>query len=366
MKQRVIALMRKEFIHIIRDLRSLAIIFLLPILMVIIYGYAVTFDVKEIRLAVLDESRSLESRRLSESLTASRYFLLVARLQSREEIEPLFLERRARAVLIIPRSFAQDLVAGSAQVQAVIDAADASTAVVAVNYLRSGLLQHSLTLNEAAFRPPMRIEPRVWYNPDLKSTFFIVPGLIAVIMMMICALLTSVTIARERETGTMEQIFVSPVHPWEIIIGKMSPYVILALLDGLGILLFARLVFKVPFRGSSLLFLALSIIFVVASLSIGLMISTRAKTQQAAMMIALLSTLMPSLLLSGFLYPIASLPKLLRVISVVVPAKYFLIIDRGIILKGAGMSQLLEPTLFLTLFSLVLMGISIKTFKMHF
>ncbi len=363
MTRRIAALIRKEFLHITRDLRSLAVVFLMPVLMILIYGYAVTFDIREITLAVLDSSRSAESRELIRSLTGSGYFKLTAVIDRRSEIEPLFLERRARAVLVIPADYTEELQKGRAEVQIIIDGADANTATVAANTLRSALMHYSLDNVAVGFQPPLRIESRVWYNPDLKSTHFIVPGLIAVIMMMICALLTSVTIARERETGTMEQILVSPIRPFEFMIGKMTPYVLLALLDGLFVILFSRLVFGVPFRGSEPLFAALSVLFVSASLSIGLLISTVVRTQQAAMMIALISTIMPSLLLSGFLYPIPSLPWVLRLISYAVPAKYFLVIDRGIILKGIGFSALHRQTLFLLVFNAVFLTLSIKNFK---
>ena len=365
MRRRLAALIRKEFIHILRDMRSLTIIFLMPVIMILVYSYAITFDIKDIQLALLDESRSPESRRLVEHLTGSHYFVIADEVISRNEIEGTFLNRRAIAVLIIPNTYAADLRTGMiAPVQIVVDGSNANTAVIAVNYLRSALLNYSLKLNPQ-FPQPLRIEPRVWYNPDLKSTHFIVPGLLAVIMMMVCALLTSVTIAREHETGTMEQIFVSPIHPYEIVVGKITPYILLAMLDGFAVLLFARLVFDVPFRGSALLFVALSIVFVYASLSIGLLISTRVRTQQAAMMFSLLSTMLPSFLLSGFLYPIASLPKVLRLISHVVPAKYFLTIDRGIILKGIGFSHLYEPTLFLFIFGTIVLAASISSFKSH-
>lgn len=364
MRTRIAALIRKEFIHIVRDPRSLMIIFLMPVLMVLMYGYAINFDIRDLKIGLLDESRTPESRQLIERLTSSHYFIVTGSLTCRDEIEDGFLKRRFLAALMIPVSYASDLrTQPSTAVQVIVDGSNANSATVAVNYLRSALLQYSLNLNVPGFQPPVRIEPRVWYNPDLKSTHFIVPGLIAVIMMMVCAMLTSVTIARERETGTMEQIFVSPIHPVEIVIGKIAPYVLLALLDGLGIILFSRWVFNVPFRGSALLFLLLAVVFVYASLSIGLLISTRVKTQQAAMMFSMLITILPSILLSGFIYPIASLPKVLKAITFIIPAKYFLIIDRGIILKGMGFSHLVEPTLFLFVFGTLLLSISIKNFK---
>ncbi|RPH97067.1 MAG: ABC transporter permease [Calditrichaeota bacterium] len=366
MSKRIRALMQKEFIHIIRDPRSLAIIFLLPILMVLLYGYAINFDIRDIKIAVLDQDQSSTSRSLAEYLTSSGYFLVSSNIMDRDEIEDLFLDRRVQAVLIIPPGFSKQNQRDSADgVQIIIDGSNANTATVAINYLRLALLQYSTSqnLNAAGISIPFQIEPRIWYNPDLKSTHFIVPGLISIILMMVCAMLTSVTIARERETGTMEQIFISPIRPIEIIVGKLFPYVGIALLDAAGVLLFSYLIFNVPFRGSILLFFALTVVFIYASLSIGLLISTKAKTQQVAMLMSMVATILPSILLSGFIYAIASIPRVLQLISYIVPAKYFLIIDRGIILKGIGFSLLVEPTLFLFIFGSLLLLISLKNFK---
>ncbi len=210
---------------------------------------------------------------------------------------------------------------------------------------------------------PVDIKPRILYNPDLKSTDFIVPGLTVVIMMMICTLLTSLTIARERETGTMEQILVSPIRPVEFIIGKIAPYTLLALLDAACIIGFSTLVFKVPFRGSVLLLLMLSILFIFAALSIGVLISTRAKTQQEAMIASNVTFELPSLLLSGFIYPISSLPIVLQIISNFIPTRHFIIINRGIMLKGVDFSALYMQSLFLLLFATALLGISVFRFK---
>ncbi len=208
----------------------------------------------------------------------------------------------------------------------------------------------------------MTLQPRVWYNPDLKSAHFIVPGLVAVIMMMICALLTSVTVARERESGTMEQILVSPIRSVEIIIGKTLPYVVLALVDAIVVVIFAQLVFDVPFRGDPLWLLFFSIIYVYACLSFGIFISARVATQQVAMMSAMLATMLPSILLSGFIFPILSMPKILQLASYVVPAKYYLVIIRGIMLKGLGSEWLWTPALFLAAFGTLLLIISVRRF----
>ncbi|HQG46346.1 MAG TPA: ABC transporter permease, partial [bacterium] len=214
-------------------------------------------------------------------------------------------------------------------------------------------------------QPPIELQPRVWYNPDLNRVNFIVPGLVAIIMMLICALLTSVTVARERETGTMEQILVSPVRALEIIAGKTLPYILLAFLAGLLVILFAWIWFGVPFRGEPLWLLFYALIFIYTCLSLGIFISARVPNQQLALMFAMVSTFLPSILLSGFIFPVASMPRLLQYLSYIVPAKYFLVIIRGLMLKGVEGAQLWQPALFLLAFGTVLILISVKRFKIN-
>jgi len=365
MKPRIIPIIQKEFIHIVRDPRSLTIIFLLPILMILLYGYAITFDIKEIKLGILDYDRTSASRELVERLTSSSYFKMVTGLQNRAEIEDAMLQRRLLAALVIPAGYARMIkTLPQTQLQLLIDGAHSNSATIAMNYIKSFLLTYSLEINPQLL-PPIQLEPRVWYNPDLKSSVFIVPGLVAVIMMLICALLTSVTIARERETGTMEQILVSPIRPVEIIFGKIAPYILLAFLDAVVIIFFARVIFHVPFRGNPLLLILGAIVYIYASLSLGVFISARAKTQQIAMMLAQLSTTLPSVMLSGFIFPILSMPKVLQIISYLVPAKYFLIIIRGIMLKGIGLSYFYHQIIFLLAFGTILLLISVKRFKIN-
>lgn len=364
MKPRIIAIMQKELLHIIRDPRSLVIAFLLPIMMVLLYGYAITFDIKEIRLGILDEDRTPASRELIQKLTRSNYFKITAELASRQEIEPGLLRRHFIAALVIPLDYAKKLqITPQTQVQLIVDGANSNTATVAINYAKSFFMTYSLELNTQILGTPLKLQPRVWFNPDMKSVHFIVPGLVAVIMMLICALLTSITITRERETGTMEQILVSPIRPYEIIFGKIAPYVILALLDAILVLISSRLIFNVPFRGNPLLLVLFSVFYVYAALSLGVFISARAKTQQVAMILAQLITTLPAIMLSGFIFPILSLPIVLQIISYLVPAKYFLIIIRGIMLKGIGISYFYQPAIFLVAFGTVLLLASVNRFK---
>jgi ABC-2 type transport system permease protein len=364
MNMRLLAVLRKEFIHIRRDPRSLTIIILLPIVMILMYGYAITFDIKDIKIGILDQDRTVASREAVQQLTRSNYFRITRDLQRREEIEPAMLRRQIVAALVIPAGFDHDLrTRPQTPVQVLVDGSNPTLATVAINYIRTFFVTYSLQLNVQYLRPPVDLQPRVWYNPDLKSTHFIAPGLVAVIMMLICALLTSATIARERETGTMEQILVSPIRSREIIIGKTFPYMLLALIDAIVVVVFAWLVFNVPFRGQPLLLLVLSLVYIYACLSLGIFISARVKTQQVAMMVAQVATTLPSILLSGFIFPLVSLPWLLQVISYIVPAKYYLIIIRSIMLKGVGFAALWQPSLFLFFFGTFMLVVSMKRFK---
>lgn len=356
--------MCKEFVHIRRDGRSLLILFLMPLLMILLYGYAINFDIKEFKIGLLDQDATSASRMLVDKLTRSNYFKIAHTLSDRAEIERLLKRREVQAVLIIPRGYGKELQrhAGS-DIQLVVDGSNANTALIAGSYLQSFCVAYSAPLDDASLQPAIGIRPRILYNPDLKSTDFIVPGLSVVIMMMICTLLTSLSIARERESGTMEQILVSPIHPLEIIIGKVAPYILLALLDAASIIAFSVVLFQVPLRGSALLLLLLSICFIYAALSIGVLISSRARSQQTAMIAANVTFELPSLLLSGFIYPISSLPIVLQVVSHLIPTRHFILINRGIMLKGLDFSFFYTETLFLLLFGSLLLALSVLRFK---
>lgn len=366
MKPRVFAILYKEFIHILRDPRSLILVFLWPLLMILLYGYAITFDIKHIGIGVLDQDHTPRSRQLIQKLTSSDYFQVTQFLSSRKQIEDGFKRQTFRLVLIIPPRFHEDLFGKEkTEVQLIVDGSDANTATIAINYLKMFFLLYSLEQQSQIGFQPVEIAPRVWYNPELKSSHFIVPGLVAIILMMVCTLLTSVTIARERETGTIEQILVSPIHAGEMVVGKVLPYILLSFLDALLVMVFSIFVFGVPFRGNPVIFLLGILAFEYVALSLGVLVSIRAKTQQVAMITAMVTTFLPTFLLSGFIFPIASFPKVLRIISIFVPARYFLLIVRGVMLKGVGWPVLWKPFLILLFFGIVLMGISIKRFKLH-
>jgi ABC-2 type transport system permease protein len=362
MSSRIIPLIRKEFIHIRRDFRTLIIVFAMPVVMLMMYGYAINMEIQNIDMAVLDYSQSPVSRDLVRAFQGSKFFTVRYFDGSESRMEELFLQRQAQIALIIPRDFAETIAQPIATaVQVVIDGSDSNSAQAIRNY--AGLVLQVYNA-ERGIAMPFEVQTTIQYNPTLKSAYFFVPGLVALILMMISALLTSITIAREKETGTMEQILVSPVRPFEIIVGKVVPYIFLAFMDGIIILLVSRFWFNVPVIGSVALILGASLLFVLVALAIGLFISTRARTQQVAMMAALTSSLLPTIMLSGFIFPIASMPKLLQLVTYIVPARYFLPIIRGVMLKGNTVAEIGVFLLVLAGMGVFFLIVSARKFKM--
>ncbi len=365
MRRRLLAIIRKEFTHIFRDWRTLLIIILMPILMIVLYGYAITLDMRNITFGVIDDARTPESRALVEAFSQNGFFKPLGKEVQRDDIEHLFMRRDALLVIVIPRNFSSDLEPGKgAKVQLIIDASDSNVGTFISNYSEQVLQKYNRRLNGEL---PLlyEISPRIFYNPDMNSTYFFVPGLVALILMLISALLTSIAITREKETGTLEQILVSPVHSREIILGKVFPYIFLGLFNAAIILISSRLLFDVPMRGSILLLGLFSLIYVFVALSFGLVISTVAKTQLAAMFITIMATILPTIMLSGFIFPISSMPTMLQYVANVIPATYFLIIIRGIMLKGVGLAELWPQALILTGLGIVLIVNSIRRFSMR-
>ncbi|MDY6832322.1 MAG: ABC transporter permease [Thermodesulfobacteriota bacterium] len=360
---RLVPLMRKEFIHIFRDRRSLMILFLMPLMMMFVFGYAINMDVKNIRLGICDLSRTPESRALVETVDASPYFDIKARYTDPRQTAGLFEQRAIRAAVIIPRNLVRAMAGAGEPVVAVItDGTDANTATLAQNYLESLLLERSLEAGGAG--QPVRIKTRILYNPDMESAHFVVPGIVALLLIMIGALLTSVTIAREKETGTMEQILVSPIQPHEVVLGKAVPYLVLAFGIAVFIIIFGHLWFSVPMLGSWSYLMVACLLYLVTSLAIGLLISTLVATQQVAMMLSLVATLLPSVMLSGFVFPVASMPLPLQGISQVIPATHFLVIIRGIMLKGNGPADLWPSALAMVAVGVLFITIAIRRFRL--
>ena len=356
---------RKEFCHILRDFRSLIIVLAMPVMMTFLYGYAINMDVENIVMAVVDFDRTSESRGLIDRFYRSRYFSMSSARVNMRDPEQLLRSGQATAILYVKPGFGMALGKGEPfELGMTVDGSDVSLAAAVQNYsnaIVSGYLRQRLP--EGYELLGVRISPKVLYNPDLKSAHFFVPGLVAIILLMVSALLTSITIAREKETGTLEQLLTAPVKPPEILIGKLLPYILIAFLDGVFILAFARLVFGVPFVGSHILLLVFGLIYVAAALSIGIVISSLVDTQQLAMMIALISTMLPSVMLSGFIFAIKNMPVVLQLISHIVPATYFITIIRGIMLKGAGLGVLATQAAALIALMSVLLFVASKSFK---
>ena len=363
--RKIAIIARKEFKHILRDVRSLVIAILMPIMMTLLYGYAINLDIKNIKLGVLDFDRTSESRELINRFYHSGYFIEAESTPELSNPEEVLKLTDAHAVIILEPGFARAL-RNRTEYQAglLLDGADANLAAAAANYA-SAIFQTYLfeSLPQGTVIPGVTLSRQVLYNPDLKSSHFFVPGLIGVILMMISALLTSITIAREKETGTMEQLLTSPVSPRQIIIGKVIPYIGLALLDGLLVYAFAVWHFGVPMTGSNALLFLFGVIYVIAALSLGVLISTLVKTQQLAMMVALTVTMLPSVMLSGFVFEIKNMPIVLQYLADIIPATYFILIIRGIMLKGSGIEVLWPQTAALVVLTLALLGVAAKKFS---
>ncbi len=365
-RTRLLAIARKEWLQIRRDARSLYLAFVLPLLLLMLFGYAISFDIRNIRLAVFDQSRTAASRELIESFERSGYFSLIGQLDRLGDADRMLAEGRAKLVLVIPPSFAADLGSGrSAVVQLLLDGSDANTATIAQNYADAIVAGYStrVILRGRAVTLPVRAENRVWYNESLESRNMIVPGLVAVIMSIIAAMLTALTIAREWERGTMEQLAATPVHRLEVVIGKLLPYIGIGLFDVALATALGLVIFHVPFRGSVLLLAAMTLMFLIGALGLGMFISAAMKSQVLATQVAMIATFLPALLLSGFIFSIATMPWILRVVSRVVPARYYVTVTKGIFLKGIGMDVLLVDGVAMVIFAAVGLGLAIRVFR---
>jgi len=371
MNSRLVSIIRKEFIQIFRDPRTLVLIIVMPMLQLFLLGYAATTDVKNISLAVWDQSHSPQARALLDAFRSANYFSIDYSVGSDQEYRDLIESGEIRAALIIPPDYEQRLLEGKAQVSLVLDGSDATVGGTALNtakligqsYATKILTeQAALTGRPSAFNPPLEVRTQVWYNPDLIAAYFNVPGVIGMILYFITALLTASAIVRERERGTIEQLIVTPIRSWELVVGKILPYSILALIDMLEVLIIGHWWFKVPIKGDLGLVFALSGLFLVSSLGIGLFASTIANTQQEAF-ITVMVTMLPSIFLSGFFFPIEAMPKLLQYVSAIVPLRYYLVIIRALLLKGVGFAALQKEVLALTIFAIVIMGAASLRFR---
>ncbi|MFC5411240.1 ABC transporter permease [Larkinella bovis] len=362
---RFMAFVKKEFFHILRDRRTLLILFGLPLVQVLLFGFALTNEIKNARIAILDNDKSPHSQQITSKLLSSGYFQLRENLRSNADLERAFRRGDIKLAVVFPTGFTSDFEHGrSAQIQLLADATEQNTAISLTNYA-SAIIRDYTTGLSPNVQPPMTIDvrSRMVFNPELKGAFVFVPGVMAMVLLLVSALMTSVTIARERETGTLEVLMVSPLTQGQILLGKVVPYLLLSFINGCIIIALGVFALKVPLNGSLVLLLAETLLFIFLALSIGIFISSLVETQLVAMFASLMAMLLPTIFLSGFIFPIESMPKPLQLVSSIIPAKYFITIVKGIMIKGAGLRYLWQPTLVLVGMSLFFMGLSIRNLK---
>jgi len=362
-----IAFVKKEFFHILRDKRTLFILLGMPIVQIIIFGFALTTEVKNAKFAVLDQSQDVATKEIINELNASRYFDLVKSIKNYTDIEQLFRRSEVKLVIVFPSSFNSDLQHFNAtQVQLVADASDPNTATTLTGYATTIIKDYQQRLMQDKKLPySINTTARMLYNPQLKGAYSFVPGVMAMVLMLVCTMMTAITIVREKETGTMEIMLVSPIQPLKIIIAKAVPYLLLSVINITSILLLSVFVLDVPIKGNLLLLMSESILFTITCLSFGLLISSVTESQQTAMFISLTGMFLPTVMLSGFMFPIENMPLPLRLISNVVPAKWFYSIVKSVMIKGLSFGSVMKETSILAGMTVLLLALSIKKFKIR-
>ncbi len=366
MKQFLI-FVKKECLHIWRDPRTLFILIWMPIVQIILYGFALTNEIKDSKIAIFDQSEDHATAKISDEISASRYFHVVRYLHSYRDIEATFKQGKIRLAVVFPKNFEYDLLhSNQAEIQLIADASDPNTANTLTNYITSIINDYQQSLTPDQSLPyTITTQVRMLYNPELKGAYNFVPGVMAMVLMLVCAMMTSMAIVREKEMGTMEVILVSPLKPFRIIIAKTVPYLFVSVVNIACILLLSVYALGVAVAGNLWLLIGESILFTITSLSIGILISNGAKTQQAAMFTSIMSLFLPTLLFSGFLFPVENMPIPLQIISNVVPSKWYYIIVKEIMIKGLGFSAVWKETLILLGMNLLLLTISIRNFKIR-
>jgi len=368
--KRVSAITKKEFIQIIRDYRSLGLAIFNPILLLCLFGFALSLDVNNVPLIIWNQDKSQISQEFILNFKNSQYFKIVGYFDNYTQLQNYIDRRKALMAMVIPKDFSKFIQLNQpAPVQLLVDGSDSNTATIAMGYVNAVVEKYNVQfINDAVSKlgiknlSPIDLRPRVWFNEDLKSKNYIIPGLIAVIMMMIAAQLTSITVAREWERGTMEQLISTPIRRGELILGKFIPYFLIGFFDLLVAVAMAQFVFVVPLRGSLILLLILSSIFLAGALGQGMYFSIVAKNQRLATQMTLLTTFLPTFMLSGFVYPIYNMPKVIQVITYIFPARYFISILKGIYLKGEGLNILWLQVLFLLLFAVTMIVLAYRRF----
>lgn len=361
------AFVKKEFYHILRDRRTLLFMFGLPVVQILLFGFALSNEVKNAKIAIFDPSQDEATQTLVARMDASRYFTVVRNISSDAEIEDVFRKGQAKLVVVFPTNFREELLhTNTAQIQLVADATDTNTATTITNYAASIIRDYQDELLGTMKLPyTIKVETRMLYNPQLKSAFNFVPGVMAMVLMLLSALMTSVAIVREKEMGTMEILLVSPMKPLLVVLTKAIPYLVLSFINVIVILLLSVFVLEMPINGSLVLLLLECLLYIFASLALGLLISSATNSQQVAMFISLVGLMMPTIIFSGFMFPIENMPIPLQVISNIIPAKWFYIIVKSVMIKGLGLFAIWKETLILVGMTVFLMGISVARFKVR-
>ncbi len=372
MNARVLAIAKKEIIQLFRDKKSLVMICLFPVLQLLLFGNVVANDVKNIKFAVFDQDRSGASRQLVMKIEQSGFFINQSPAISYQDLEEKLNSGRIKIGLVIPKGFHRDILAeDNPALQVLIDGTDSNTASIARNYFLNIINSFAEKLRkerlrssgqQSAFNPPFILKYRIYYNPELRTINYMIPGITALVLLIITTLLTALSVVKEKELGTNEQLMVTPIKPRELILGKLLPFPVIGLVDLVLMMLVGGLWFSVPIKGNMLLLLVSSFLFILTSLGVGLLVSTVSQTQQQAML-SVVFFLIPNILLSGFIFPIANMPKILQMLTLFIPARYYLEIVRGIYLKGIGGAYLLPQMLALSFFGIVILCFSVRSFR---
>ncbi|WP_281239353.1 ABC transporter permease [Flavobacterium praedii] len=365
--KRFIGFVTKEFYHIFRDKRTMFILFGMPMVQIMLFGFAITNEINNVNIAIFDQSKDTETQQIINKISASKYFKIQNQITHETQIESVFRTGKVKAVLVFEKDFIQNLQNQKvAKVQVITDATDPNMANTITNYINAILQNYSQEINKNS-KPVYQIQTQtqLYYNPELKSVFTFVPGVMTVILMLVSAMMTSISITREKEMGTMEVLLVSPIKPFQVVIGKVFPYIFLSIINATIILLLGVFVFKMPIEGSLLLLALESILFIITALSLGILISTIAQSQQTAMMFSLAGLMLPVIILSGFIFPISSMPLPLQIMSNIIPAKWFIIIIKAIMLKGATIYTIWKETLILIGMTVFFIAVSVKKYKIR-
>ncbi len=357
----------KEFYHIFRDVRSMLILFGMPVVQVLLFGFAISNEIKNAPIAILDHSRDYVTRQISSKLLSSGFFVESGSITSEKQIPEIFRKGKVKEVIVFESNFARNLEKDrEAHMQLIADASDPNTANLIVNYTSAIVNNYQQEYFEGLSLPvEITTETQMLYNPGLKSVFMFVPGIITILLMLISAMMTSISIAREKELGTMEVLLVSPLRPMQIVLGKVLPYVMLSFINAITILLMSYFIFGMPVKGSLFLLLSESILFIVMALSLGIFLSTVSNSQQMAMMLSMFALMLPTILLSGFIFPIENMPLPLRILSNIMPPRWFIVIIKAIMLKGLGLKYIWKETLIIVAMALFFIGLSIRKFKIR-